>query len=54
MIDDASGKYFVGQLISPIRKPNAAAWASIWLSKTKSSEFSSSGSVSSTFRLKAR
>ena len=25
LIEDASGKYFVGQLISPIRKQNATA-----------------------------
>ena len=40
LIEEASAKYFVGQEISPIRKPKATAWASIWLSKTKSSEFS--------------
>ena len=44
LIDDASSKYFVGQETSPMRKPKCTHWASIWLSKTKSSEFSSSGS----------
>ena len=54
LIEDASSKYFVGQEISPILKPNITACAIIWLSKTKSSEFSSSGSVSSSSREKAR
>jgi hypothetical protein len=35
-------------------KPNITAWAIIWLSKTKSSEFSSKGRVSSSSREKAR
>src|ERR1700722_18832036 len=54
LIDDASLKYLVGQETSPMRKPNITACAIIWLSKTKSSEFSSSGRVSSNWREKAR
>ncbi len=54
LIEEASSKYFVGQEISPMLKLNITAWAIIWLSKTKSSEFSSSGSVSSSSREKAR
>ncbi len=38
-MDEASSKYFVGQDTSPMRKPKCTHWASIWLSKTKSSEF---------------
>src|SRR5258708_14184963 len=29
LMDDASSKYFVGQEISPMRKPNMTAWAII-------------------------
>ena len=54
LIDDASGKYFVGHETSPILNPKYAHCASIWLSKTKSSEFSSKGSLVRTSRLKAR
>ncbi len=54
LIDDASAKYFVGQETSPIENPKYAICASIWLSKTKSSEFSFSGNVSSTVRENAR
>src|ERR1017187_3544261 len=39
LMDDASLKYFVGQLTSPMVKPCHKICASIWLSKTKSSEF---------------
>ncbi len=49
-MEDASVKYRVGQVSSPISNPNQSVWARNWLSKTKSSEFSSSGSVSSSFR----
>src|SRR5208282_2931355 len=54
LIDEASSKYFVGHETSPIRKPKRTHCASIWLSKTKSSEFSASGNSVSTLRLKAR
>ncbi len=54
LIDDASGKYFAGHEISPIRNPKNIAWASISLSNTKSSEFSVSGSVASTLLENAR
>ncbi len=54
LMGDASSKYLAGQEISPILKPNITACAIIWLSKTKSSEFSSSGSVSSSFHENAR
>src|SRR6478735_5705142 len=54
LIDEASSKYFVGQETSPIRKPKCTHCASIWLSKTKSSEFSSRGSSVRTLLLKAR
>src|ERR1017187_10886117 len=54
LMDEASLKYFVGQEISPMRKPNMTAWAIIWLSKTKSSEFSRLGGDSSSYREKAR
>ena len=43
LMEDASGKYFVGQLTSPIVNPCQRICASIWLSKTKSSEFPASG-----------
>ncbi len=49
LMEEASSKYLVGQEISPMLKPNMTAWAIIWLSKTKSSEFSSSGSVCKQF-----
>jgi hypothetical protein len=39
LMEDASLKYFVGQVISAISKPALQIWATIWLSKTKSSEF---------------
>ena len=45
LMDEASSKYFVGQETSPMRKPKCTHCASIWLSKTKSSEFSSSGKL---------
>jgi hypothetical protein len=50
LIENASSKYLVGQEISPILNPNMTACAIIWLSKIKSSEFSSNGSVSSRLR----
>ena len=43
LIDEASGMYFAGQVISPMGRPNQIICASIWLSKTKSSEFFSRG-----------
>src|ERR1035441_990724 len=54
LMEEASWKYLVGQEISPMLKLNITACAIIWLSKTKSSEFSSSGRVSSNSREKAR
>src|SRR5581483_690586 len=54
LMEDASSKYFVGQDTSPMRNPKKTHWASIWLSNTKSSEFSSSGRSVRTRRLKAR
>ena len=39
LMEDASLKYFVGQLTSPIVNPCHKICAIIWLSKTKSSEF---------------
>src|SRR5216684_2551117 len=54
LIEDASAKYFVGHDTSPMRKRKCTHCVSIWLSKTKSSEFSSSGSSCNTRRLKAR
>src|SRR4051812_11454839 len=54
LIDDASLKYLVGQLTSPIVNPCHRICASIWLSKTKSSEFFDRSSVSRTLREKAR
>lgn len=35
LIEEASAKYLVGQVISAISKPALKIWASIWLSKTK-------------------
>src|SRR5438093_5932337 len=54
LIDDASEKYRVGQLTSPIPCPNQRICASIWLSNTKSSELASTGSCSRRSREKAR
>ena len=54
LIELASGKYFGGHDTSPMEKPNAAACVSISLSNTKSSEFATSGKVSSTRRVNAR
>src|SRR5580698_11331496 len=54
LMEEASSKYLVGHDTSPMRKPNFTHCASIWLSKTKSGEFSSSGNVVSTLLLKAR
>ena len=54
LMEDASSKYFVGQEISPIPNPNMTASAIIWLSNTKSSEFSTEGSVCKRSREKAR
>src|ERR1700678_1452907 len=54
LIEEASAKYFVGHDTSPIRKPKCTHCASIWLSNTKSGEFSISGSVVSTWLLNAR
>ena len=42
LIDEASGKCLVGQLTSAIVNPCHRICASIWLSKTKSSELPSS------------
>jgi len=53
-MEEASLKYFVGQLTSPTLKPRQRISASVWLSKTKSSEFANSGSASSTSRENAR
>ncbi len=53
-MEDASSKYLVGQLISAMICRCQMIWASIWLSKMKSSEFSSSGRRSSNSREKAR
>src|SRR5882757_5494189 len=39
LMEEASLKYFVGQLTSPMVKPCQKICASIWLSNTKSSEF---------------
>lgn len=54
LIDEASSKYRVGQLISPIRNPKWTAWARISLSKTKSFEVFFNGIVSRTSRRYAR
>src|ERR1019366_2462590 len=54
LIEDASGKYFVGQLTSAMVKPCQKICASISLSKTKSSEFFPQSSVSRISREKAR
>src|ERR1041384_2369939 len=54
LIDEASMKYFVGQVTSAIVCPNQRTWASIWLSKTKSFEFASRGSCWRSFLEKAR
>src|ERR1039458_9604328 len=54
LIEDASGKYFVGQLTSAIVKPCQKICASISLSKTKSSEFFDRSSFSRSSREKAR
>ena len=54
LIDEASSKYFVGQLTSAIVYPSQRISASIWLSNTKSSEFASIGTFSSSSREKAR
>jgi hypothetical protein len=39
LIEDASEKYLVGQVISAISKPFSKICAITWLSKIKSSEF---------------
>src|SRR5690348_13588141 len=54
LIDDASANYFVGQLTSATVYPSHTTSASTWLSNTKSSEFSASGSFSSSARENAR
>src|SRR5271169_1291809 len=54
LIEDASLKYLVGQLTSPIVKPCHKICASIWLSKTKSSEFRDRSIFSRTSRENAR
>lgn len=54
LMEDASSKYLVGQLISPIRNPKYTACAKISLSKTKSSEFFSNGNISSACLVYAR
>jgi hypothetical protein len=50
-MEEASGKYFVGQEISPMWAPYITACASSWLSKTKSSELRSIGRAVSSCRL---
>src|SRR6185503_13710427 len=50
LIEDPSWKYFVGQVTSAMTYPSQWIWASTWLSNTKSSEFASSGSRSSSSR----
>ena len=54
LMEDASGKYLVGQDTSPMRKPKWMACTSISLSKTKSSEQTRNGSRSSKARFQAR
>src|SRR5580700_3989456 len=54
LMEEDSSRYLVGQETSPMLKPKNTHWTSIWLSKTKSSEFSSKGSSVSTLRLNAR
>ena len=54
LIDDASGKWFVGQLISAVVQSNQAIRANIWLSNTKPFELAPRGNRSSSGREKAR
>src|SRR5690554_540933 len=54
LMDEASVKYFVGQVISAISYPLWKIWASIWLSKTKSSEFLLKSISNNTFLENAR
>ena len=52
-MEDASGKYLVGQEISPIFALSSSACAISWLSKTKLFEFCSSGRASRSSRVYA-
>src|SRR2546430_17740853 len=54
LMDEASSKYLVGHDTSPMRNPKCTHCARIWLSKTKSSEFSNRGRCSTTCALKER
>jgi hypothetical protein len=54
LIEEASAKYFVGQLTSPMVNPCQTICASIWLSNTKSSELALKSSFSSIWRENAR